>query len=290
MKRIALLQFHRDWDVCANRARLLRAFNPDVEIYGLFGGEDEGLAEARNALSAEVVNVYPLRGRDSRWKCQNTDLGVREWFRDFGHGVDFDVVHVIQWDLLLFDLLSNLYNHVPDGALGLTGLTPVERIAGRWHWTLNEPHRSELANLRALVRDRFGDEEPFVACLGPGYCLPREFLRRYADLDVPELGHDELRLPLFGRLLGFRIEDTGFYPDWFDPDGERFFNANGDEIEEARIRSELARAEGRRVFHPFRKVFDLPPVSLSAGRSQALGGEIVTGSRELAVSDEKARR
>ena len=49
------------------------------------------------------------------------------------------------------------------------------------------------------------NEEPFVACLGPGYCLPREFLRRYANLDVPELGHDELRLPLFGRLLGLEV-------------------------------------------------------------------------------------
>ena len=73
MKRIALLQFHRDWEVCANRVRLVRAFNPDVEIFGLFGGEEEGLAEARSALSAEVVNVYPVRGRDRRWKRSRED-------------------------------------------------------------------------------------------------------------------------------------------------------------------------------------------------------------------------
>jgi hypothetical protein len=270
MKRIALLQFHRDWDVCANRVQILRAFNPDVEIYGLFGGEEECLEEAKIALGADVRDVYFLRGRNSRWKWQNTDLAVREWFRDFGRGLDFDVVHVVQWDLLLLDSLSNIYGHVPPDALGLTGMTPVEKIAGGWHWTLNEPHKSELGQLREVVRERFEDGEPFIACLGPGYCLPREFLRRYADLDVPELGHDELRLPLYGRLLGFRLVDTGFYPAWFDPEGEKFFNANGDEIEKARIRSELSLAGGRRVFHPYRQVFEYSAPSASLERSGAV--------------------
>ncbi len=270
MKRIALLQFHRDWDVCANRVRLLRSFSPDVDVYGLFGGEEHDLEEARRVLGADLVNIYPLRGRDLRWKWQNTDLAVREWYRKFGHGIEFDVLHLMQWDLLLFDSLTNLYRHVPPDALGLTGLTPVEGIASRWHWTLNEPHKTELAALAELVRERFDDREPFVACLGPGYCFPREFLRRYADLEVPELGHDELRLPLFGRLLGFRIVDTGFYPKWFDPPGEKFFNANGDEIGDGQIRSELARADGRRVFHPYRRVFDLLAASGSPEAPDAL--------------------
>ena len=273
MKRIALLQFHRDWDVCANRVRLLRGFNPDVAIYGLFGGEEEKWKEAAAALGPDVEDVFLLRHPDTRWKWQNTDLGVRRWFQEFGHRVEFDVLHVIQWDLLLFDSLANLYRDIPGGALGLTGLTPVDRIADRWHWTLVEPHRSELVALREIVRDRFGDTEPLVACLGPGYSLPKEFLRRYAEVDVPELGHDELRLPLFGRVLGFPIRDTGFYPAWFDAEGEKLFNANGDDIEESRIRAELARAGGRRVFHPYRKVFEPVPAGLSPERSPAVAAE-----------------
>jgi hypothetical protein len=157
--------------------------------------------------------------------------------------------------------------------LGLTGLTPVDRIAERWHWTLVEPHRSELVTLREFVRDRFGDTEPLVACLGPGYSLPREFLRRYAEVDVPELGHDELRLPLFGRLLGFPIRDTGFYPAWFDAEAEKLFNANADDIDESRIRAELARAGGRRVFHPYRKIFEPVSAGLSPERSPAVAAE-----------------
>jgi hypothetical protein len=260
VKRIALFQFHRDWDVCANHLQLLRAFNPGIEIHGLFGGGEETSKEAEEALGGDLISLYLLRDRESRWKWQNTDLAVREWFRDAGHRAEFDVVHVVQWDLLFFDSLPDLYRSIPPGALGLTGITSVEKIAHRWHWTLTEPHKSELAALREFVRERFGDQEPLITCLGPGYCLPREFLSRYAEADVPELGHDELRLPLFGRLLGFPIADTGFYPRWFDPAGERSFNANGDEIEDAVIRRELALPGGRRVFHPCRKVFEGHPL------------------------------
>lgn len=260
MKRIALFQFHRDWDICANRLQLLRAFNPGVEVYGLFGGEEESLEGAKGALGGDLAAVYYLRDRDSRWKWQNTDLAVREWFRDFGHRVDFDVAHVLQWDLLFFDSLASAYRAVPHDALGLTGITTVEAIADRWHWTLNEPHKTELVRLLEFVKAGYGYERPPRACLGPGYCLPRRFLEKYAEADVPELGHDELRLPLFGEILGCEIRDTGFYPRWFDAEDDRLFNANGDEIEDALIRRELARSGGRRVFHPFRKVFEGPEV------------------------------
>ncbi len=255
MKRVALLQFHRDWEVCRDRLQLLHAFNPGVEMYGLFGGESADFESARDVFE-DAALVWHLAGHEARWKWYNTDLGVREWYRSVGHRVPFDVLHVVQWDLLLLAPLDELYAPIPAGALGLTGITPIEAIADRWHWTLNEPHRTELVRLSELVVERFRVEPPAHACLGPGYCLPRAFLDEYAAMDVPELCHDELRLPLFARILGFPVADSGFYPRWFDAKEERFFNANGDEIAEARIREELQRPAGRRAFHPFRKVFE----------------------------------
>lgn len=272
MKRIALFQFHKDWDVCANRLRLLRRFNPGVEVYGLFGGEEGDLVRARG-ISSDSDGIWHLAGRDARWKWQNTDLCVREWHHKVGRHIAFDVVHVVQWDLLLFDSLENLFARIPPNALGLTGLTSIAAIADRWHWTLNEPHKTELIRLREFVAERHGAKPPDQACLGPGYSLPRAFLDRYAAIDVPELGHDELRLPLFARILGFPIADTGFYPLWFDVEGERLFNANSDEIEEAMIRSELMRPGGRRVFHPFRRSFEGPEVeALLAGTRLEVAG------------------
>jgi hypothetical protein len=273
MKRVALLQFHKDWDVCRNRTALLRAYNPGLEIHGLFGGEAGSLQTARAALNGDLVEIYRPLLRESSWNKKNTDLAVRSWYRDVGCLVDFDLLHVIQWDLVFFDSLPRIYAEVPPEAVGLTGVTPLETIAGRWPWTVNEPHRSELALLKNFVSKRYGYEEAYRACLGPGYCLPRTFLDAYAAADVPELCHDEVRLPLFASILGFEIADTGLYPRWFDTFEERFFNANDDDIDERLIRSELARPRGRRAFHPFRREFALPaqapaPARRSKGKSE----------------------
>jgi Glycosyl transferase family 2 len=266
MRRIALLQFHKDWEICRNRAQLLRTLNPGLEIHGLFGGDPEKLEAARHALGAELDSLYLLRHPDREWKWKNTDLAVRSWYRDVGAELEFDVVHSVQWDLLLLAPLSGLYRDVPGDSLGLSGITTVDAIADRWHWTQNEPHRSELVQLKDLVRHRFGYEAPFRACLGPGYCLPRKFLDAYARADVPELGHDEIRLPLFAAILGFDAADTGFYPRWFDTLEERFFNAASDDIDERLIRLELARPRGRRAFHPFRREFALNGTTAAPAR------------------------
>ena len=70
---------------------------------------------------------------------------------------------------------------------------------------------------------------------------------------IPELGNDELRLPLFARIFGFPLADTRFYRKWFDADEKRFFNCIGRGIDPGTILSELMKPDGRRVFHPYRK-------------------------------------
>lgn len=253
MKRVALLQYHKSFDVCANRRQLLEAFNPGVPVFGLFGGPVEE-CEAATGVFRSSAAVYCLPFRSARWAWQNTDLAVREWYIAVGHGIPFDMLHVVQWDLLLLASLDRLYAAVPLEAIAVSGLTSVSSIADRWHWTRYEPHTTELRQLGDFARNRYGAAPPDLACLGPGYALSRAFLARYAAADVPELAHDELRLPLFARIFNLPVVDTGFYRRWFDPDEERFFNANDEEIDEAVISRELADPDGRRVFHPFRRV------------------------------------
>lgn len=162
---------------------------------------------------------------------------------------------MIQWDLLLFDSLDRVYRHVPPGAVALTGITPLDRIAETWHWTRNEPHRTEPASLLADARDRYGYGGVPKACLGPGTALPRSFLNRYAETEIPEIGHDEVRFPLFAELFGHALVDTGFYPHWFDVESERLFNANYTELLVADVQDELSRPGGRRTFHACRESF-----------------------------------
>ena len=107
----------------------------------------------------------------------------------------------------------------------------------------------------------------------------------FSALDLDEVGHDEVRLPLFAQILGFGLADTGFYPRWMDPEIERVFNADSSEVDPALVASELAREAGRRVFHPCRERFDAagieelltvrpaPPIPIDRLR---LGGDRLT--------------
>jgi len=61
-------------------------------------------------------------------------------------------------------------------------------------------------------------------------------------------------MPLFSQILGFKLYDTGFYR-WFDKDEEKFFNIEIEEIKSNIIKRELSKPSGRRVFHPYRRVF-----------------------------------
>jgi len=247
--------FHKDWSISRSRVRLLRALNPGVPVHGLYGGEPDQYAEAVDAVGPVLDSLCGCQLGTGRWRWQHTDLVVRDWFQRVGRGLPFDVLHVMQWDLLLFDSLERLYGFVPPDAVALTGITPLDRIADGWHWTRTEPHRTETADLLAGAQREHGFRGVPKACLGPGAAFPRSFLDRYAATAIPEIGHDEVRLPLFAELFGYALVDTGFYPRWYDAESERLFNANGTELPVAEVREELLNPAGRRAFHPCRESF-----------------------------------
>jgi hypothetical protein len=256
-RTIVLFQFHAHFEHCKPRIRLLRTLNPGLPIFGLYGGEGGLIERARELERLGLEDVYQARStasNRSRWK--DTDLGVVDWYSHVGRSVPFDRVHVIQWDLLFFAPLVSTYPALPDAAVALTGLIPLAEVAPFWDWIAAPGLGVDSEALFVLARQRFGYAGRPYACIGPGYSLSRDFIERYSALDIGEVGHDELRLPLFAQVLGIELVDTGFYPRWRDPEIEKVFNADSCEIEPAQVRNELARTRGRRVFHPCRERFD----------------------------------
>jgi hypothetical protein len=246
--------FHKFFDGCAARVDFLRALNPGLPIWALYGGPASEAPRARAAMSGRADHFSELPIGDSHWRWKNTDLSVRWWHRAVGTTLTFDVLHVVQWDLLLCAPLATLYPQPPD-VVALTGLTRLDRIEHRWHWTLEDEASRGTAAQLAQVRSRYPHLGPARACLGPGYALPRAFLDAYVRADVSDAGHDEIRLPLWAEALGFPLSDTGFYPRWFDPEVERFVNADAAEIRPKDIRAELRKPDGLRAFHPCRESF-----------------------------------
>jgi hypothetical protein len=253
VKRAVLFRFHKAPLVCRSRVSLLRELNPGVPVYGLFGGRRLPAVLLRQL--AWLDDVYVSRGSD-RWNWQHGDFALTAWYHAVGSHLDFDVLHVVEWDLLLVAPLDALYASVPAGTVGLTALTPVVELEAEWTWLRKAEPRREWETLLAIARERWGyDGEPY-GCLAAGPSFPRAFLEAYAAADVPVLCNDELRVPLFAQILGFELADTRLRGPWRGEREHELFHLRAHEIELPTIRAELAKSDGARAFHPVRRRLD----------------------------------
>lgn len=88
---------------------MLHRLNPNLEIFGF--GEEKSYKKAEKVLDNQIENLYYTKGKTAHWKWFHADLGVRQWFIDYGHKLDFDMLHVIEWDMLLFEPLAKAYKN-----------------------------------------------------------------------------------------------------------------------------------------------------------------------------------
>lgn len=267
LTRVVVFRFDRNPLVCRNKIRLLRRYNPGVKVYGLYGGPGGYRRLAFKTLGRRIVGLDHLfiSPHEGRWNWKHGDLALAEWFRRVGRTIAFDVLHFLEWDILLLDSLDRLYAHVPPDAVGLTTLTPKREVEADWEWTTRQDASSEWELLLSHARREWAyDAEPQV-CLAGGACLPRSYVERYADTEMPTLCHDELRLPLFAQAQGFRLVDTGFRSGWRSPEEDRFFNVLGAPVARETILAELRDPSGRRAFHPVRTIWrdHTPPSHVS---------------------------
>lgn len=258
-RRLVVFRFDRDPLVCRSRVRLLRALNPGVPLHGMYGGDrPTPRAAAQAARMLLSLDGLHTSSHDGRWNWKNGDLALLDWFRDVGRRLTFDVLHLIEWDLVCARPLAEVYADVPLESLGLTCLTPVTDLEGRWEWLSGPERLADWAGLLEHAGRAWGPVvPPLRACLGVGPCIPRPFLECYASVEASERCHDELRFPLAAGCLGFEVADTGFRRGWWSSADDRCFNVGGRLVDGSVIHRELTDPKGRRAFHPVRRRLDL---------------------------------
>lgn len=264
MKRIIVFRFHKLPEICLERLNLLKQLNPSVEIFGLFGGESDDAPQMQAILTPLLENIFSIAEYAPAWKWRFSDLALYQWFANVGMHVNFDVAHLIEWDLLLCKPLDNLYAHIASDSLGLTAVRRVEAVETNYALTTMEPFSLEWKKLLKWAEMNHGYSDQPLACLGPGYCVPRRFLEAYSSLEMPEISIDELRIPLAAQLLGMAVEDTRLCRDWFVEEELKIFNTKKKEVAVSVVNLELRKPKGRRAFHPFRVCLgELAPMVLS---------------------------
>lgn len=255
MKRIILFRYHHQFERNKELLRFYKYLNPEIKIFGLYGGTEEDFAQASQILDGILENNYILQLSDPDWKWKNSDMGFQAWYNDFGHTIDFDMLHIIEWDLLLFEPIDKLFAHVPQGNLALTGLIKLEKIKNKWYWTRNERKKKEWEQLLEYFKTKHQYNHQPMAMIGPATTLPRAFLDKVRGIQIPDLSNDEVRIPMLAQVFGFEMHDTGFFRKWFSKKEFRYFNANSFVIEMKYIKKELEKKYGRRAFHPCNQDF-----------------------------------
>lgn len=272
-----LFWFYRDFDVCRERLGCVRRFNPDVRIYGLFGGPLDQ-ADAAQRATGELIDdlyIYP-EPRSPEWKWRHGDQLIARWHKDRGRRLDWDTIFIMQWDMLIAAPLGELFAMLRPGEALLSGDTPMSRVAAWWIWA--RPDSMDLFLFRKLLRLRFGYTGELFACQFIVPCLPRALLDRYIELGHPLVGFLEYKIPTLARIFEIPIcTDHPFDPWWSEdpatksaPPSQRVLNASSYEIPHETIHSELQRDRGARMFHP---VSGILPSHISARIEPSKAGD-----------------
>jgi hypothetical protein len=247
LQRIVLFRFHTDFSTCKNHLAILRTLNPGMPMYGLFGGAEQDVPQATQ-LPLDHVWHIPLD--DPHWKWVNGDLCVRWWYTAVGRHIPFDMLHLVDWDLILLEPLERHFASVRDG-IAMTGITPMEQVYATWIWVAPLRGRYEWLKLKAYVEQVYGYTHTPLAGFFCGASFSRTFLERYAQVEVPGWCNDEVRVPLFAQAFGLPVHDTQLGNEWF--------TAGAEMIAPKTVYAQYR--QGMRSFHPVRESLQLSEIT-----------------------------
>jgi hypothetical protein len=269
MNLAILFWFYKSPDICENRLRLLKRYNPGLKIYGLFGGSPTDAPDFQQQLGRYLDDFYVFDlPKDSHWKWYHGDRMIAHWYAVRGQTLAWDTVFVAQWDMLVFDCLNKQFPHLRKGELLLSGLRPVSEVEPWWWYTRpGSKDRSDYEQFLTVVESHHGFRDDPLCCEFIVSCLPREFLARYVDIPDPEIGFLEYKIPVYAQIFGtpFCTRHTQ-HPWWGDDPASqkvgvlrRGLNSETHDVPMRVIESHRAWPWGRRIFHP---VFSDYPASI----------------------------
>jgi len=268
MNIAVLFWFYKEPAVCENRLRLLREHNPDLRIYGLFGGSQEDAEHYRIALGAYLDDFYTTPFADRDWKWLNGDLMILDWFVRRGITLEWDSIAIVQWDMLVFDSLRNQFAGMKADEIFLSGFRALdEEFEAKWSWTKKpkwysltrkSKHRKEFERFKSYLKDNYDFTGAIYWCRFILQVFPRSFFEKYLTVKDRSIGMLEYKIPTYSRILGIPVFEKNLEV-WTGEKTRKAsrtpLNARPIEIEQDYIREELDLANGARLFHPYYKVW-----------------------------------
>ncbi len=270
MQLAVLFGGYKELALCVDRVRHVRKGNPDTPIYVLFGGEPAEAPRYEAALRPWVDDFYafdepppatpdtlPRRYRGGQfWKYMYGDLLIASWYRHRGTHLPWDTVIVVQWDMLVYGRIDEVFACLGKDQILLSGLRPVRDVADRWVWVAPQFPRDHARYQRFLehVRDNYGYRGEPKCCVAVVMCYPRCFLDKFQHIEPKTLGFMEYRIPIYAEAFGVPFCTEHPFKAWWGTQRYSLWStlrARPREIWAPAIWWNLRRRHGARVFHPW---------------------------------------
>lgn len=304
MKLAILFWFYKEPEVCRNRLEILRQSNPSTLIYGLYGGDLIFADQYKSILEQYLDDFYTFsENKDSYWKWIQGDLMITHWYRERGKNLLWDTIIIVQWDMLVFGAVEQLFSMLKKDQILLSGLRPIAEVEDDWQWVSPKAPDLRQRYLKFLdyVHKKYDYNQKPLGCLFIVIGLPRTFLEQYSKVEEAELGFLEYRIPIYAQIFGISFcKNHSFNAWWVDIDPAfraknlvaRAWNSlnlrlNPNPLNPAKreislipIFFKLNTREGARIFHPYGDIFPMT-------KQQWLRALLVEFSRDISWLSQK---
>lgn len=258
MKLAFVFWFYKDVEVCRNRLELLQRYNPQLEIFALYGGRKSQSKVFRRALGKYVKDFYvsKLSEKTPAWKWINGDRMILDWYLSRGNHFRWDSVMVVQWDMLILGPIQKQFPRLKKEQIFLSGLRTLDTfIEQRWSWTKQgSRERKNYLAFQKYLQTKYGYMHKLLCSLFILQIFPRNYFQDWSREKHNTLGMLEYTLPTFARIFKTPIYRKNFGVWWFNKRtrrGETPMNARGVPIRKKFIERELRKKKGYRIFHPY---------------------------------------
>ncbi len=261
MELAVLFWFYKEPEICINHLQHIKKNNPNIKIFGLYGGDKKKAEEYKIKLKGYLDNFFvtTLHNKSRDWKWIHGDLMILDWYQNCGKKLkEWDSVAVIQWDVLILGNIKKQFPKIKKNEIFISGTRVLDiSIEKKWNWTkLGNKKRRNYLNFCKYIKDCYGYSNRLLCSLFILEIFPKSFFEKWLTVKNKEIGMLEYKVPTYAKIFGIPFYKRNLGVWWFNKKarrGETALNARGVEIKKEYIEKELDKKSGFRIFHPYFK-------------------------------------
>ncbi len=264
MKFAILFWFYKEPEICLNRLQLIKKYNPNTKIFGLFGGDINKAKGYKNKLKEYLDDFFvtTLHNKPRDWKWINGDLMILNWYTERGKNLnDWDSIAIVQWDALILGNIKSQFSGIKKGEIFISGTRILDiNIEKKWNWTKKgTKERKNYLKFKDYVLNHYGYKNKLLCSLFIFQVFPKIFFEKWLTVEDKEIGMLEYKIPTYAKIFKINFYKNNLDVWWFNQKtikGETALNARGIEVTKDYIKKQLKNRKGFRIFHPYFKKWD----------------------------------